>query len=95
MQFVTGEADNPEQRVAEDMPEFIASTLKSRHWRNARRGDLDLVRRNSLGLSGTLTCKSSSRILSDWIVIRLTRSIFRSLSSHLLRRELRFVTSTG
>ena len=27
MQFVAGEADNPDQRVAEDVPQFIASTL--------------------------------------------------------------------
>ena len=27
MQFVAGEADNPDQRVAEDVPQFIARTL--------------------------------------------------------------------
>jgi vitamin B12/bleomycin/antimicrobial peptide transport system ATP-binding/permease protein len=28
MQFAAGEADNPDQRIAEDVPRFIAGTLR-------------------------------------------------------------------
>jgi len=68
MQLAAGEADNPDQRVAEDVPQFIASTL------NLGIGGMSAV--VSLvsfvailwGLSGTLTIPGSSIRLPGYLV---------------------------
>jgi vitamin B12/bleomycin/antimicrobial peptide transport system ATP-binding/permease protein len=68
MQLVAGETDNPDQRVADDVPQFIASTL------NLAIGGMSAV--VSLisfvailwGLSGTLTIPGSSIRLPGYLV---------------------------
>jgi putative ATP-binding cassette transporter len=55
MQFVAGEADNPDQRVADDVPQFIASTLNLGI--GGMRAVVTLISFVAIlwGLSGTLT----------------------------------------
>jgi putative ATP-binding cassette transporter len=58
MQFVAGEADNPDQRVADDVPQFIASTLNLGI--GGMRAVVTLISFVAIlwGLSGTLTISS-------------------------------------
>jgi putative ATP-binding cassette transporter len=58
MQFVAGEADNPDQRVADDVPQFIASTLSLGI--GGMRAVVTLISFVAIlwGLSGTLTVSS-------------------------------------
>jgi putative ATP-binding cassette transporter len=58
MQFVAGEADNPDQRVADDVPQFIASTLSLGI--GGMRAVVTLISFVAIlwGLSGTLTISS-------------------------------------
>jgi len=68
MQLVGGEADNPDQRIAEDVPQFIASTLNL-----AIGGMSAVVTLISFvailwGLSGTLSIPGSSLRLPGYLV---------------------------
>jgi putative ATP-binding cassette transporter len=68
MQFVAGEADNPDQRVAEDVPQFIASTLNLGI--GGMRAVVTLISFVAIlwGLSGTLTLPGSSLRLPGYLV---------------------------
>ncbi len=68
MQFVAGEADNPDQRVAEDVPQFIASTLNLGI--GGMRAVVTLISFVAIlwGLSGTLTIPGSSIRLPGYLV---------------------------
>src|SRR3977135_3532040 len=68
MQFVAGEADNPDQRVAEDVPQFIASTLNLGI--GGMRAVVTLISFVAIlwGLSGTLTIPGSSIRLPVYLV---------------------------
>src|SRR5260370_1625393 len=71
MQLVAGEADNPDQRVAEDVPQFIASTLNLGI--GGMRAVVTLISFVAIlwGLSGTLTIPGSSIRLPGYLVCRL------------------------
>jgi vitamin B12/bleomycin/antimicrobial peptide transport system ATP-binding/permease protein len=68
MQFAAGEADNPDQRVAEDVPQFIASTLNLGI--GGMRAVVTLISFVAIlwGLSGTLTLPGSSLRLPGYLV---------------------------
>ncbi len=68
MQFVAGEADNPDQRVAEDVPQFIASTMNLSI--GGMRAVVTLISFVAIlwGLSGTLTIPGSSIRLPGYLV---------------------------
>jgi len=68
MQFVAGGADNPDQRVAEDVPQFIASTLNLSI--GGMRAVVTLISFVAIlwGLSGTLTIPGSSIRLPGYLV---------------------------
>lgn len=68
MQFVAGEVDNPDQRVAEDVPEFIASTLNLGI--GGMRSVVTLISFVAIlwGLSGTVTIPGSSIRLPGYLV---------------------------
>src|ERR1700758_4057223 len=68
MQFVAGNADNPDQRVAEDVPEFIATTLNLGI--GGMRAVVTLISFVAIlwGLSGTLTIPGSSIRLHGYLV---------------------------
>jgi vitamin B12/bleomycin/antimicrobial peptide transport system ATP-binding/permease protein len=68
MQFAAGEADNPDQRVAEDVPQFIASTLNLGI--GGMRAVVTLISFVAIlwGLSGTLTLPGSSLRLLGYLV---------------------------
>ena len=68
MQFVAGEADNPDQRVAEDVPQFIPSTLNLSI--GGMRAVVTLISFVAIlwGLSGTLTIPGSSIRLPGYLV---------------------------
>jgi putative ATP-binding cassette transporter len=68
MQFVAGKADNPDQRVAEDVPQFIASTLNLGI--GGMRAVVTLISFVAIlwGLSGTLTIPGSSIRLPGYLV---------------------------
>jgi vitamin B12/bleomycin/antimicrobial peptide transport system ATP-binding/permease protein len=68
MQFVAGEADNPDQRVAEDVPQFIASTLSLGI--GGMRAVVTLISFVAIlwGLSGTITIPGSSLRLPGYLV---------------------------
>jgi vitamin B12/bleomycin/antimicrobial peptide transport system ATP-binding/permease protein len=68
MQFVAGDADNPDQRVAEDVPQFIASTLNLGI--GGMRAVVSLISFVAIlwGLSGTLTIPGSSIRLPGYLV---------------------------
>jgi len=68
MQFLAGEADNPDQRVAEDVPQFIASTLNLGI--GGMRAVVTLISFVAIlwGLSGTLTIPGSSIRLPGYLV---------------------------
>jgi vitamin B12/bleomycin/antimicrobial peptide transport system ATP-binding/permease protein len=68
MQLVAGEADNPDQRVAEDVPEFIASTLTLGI--GGMRAVVTLISFVAIlwGLSGTLTIPGSPIRLPGYLV---------------------------
>jgi putative ATP-binding cassette transporter len=68
MQFVAGEADNPDQRVAEDVPQFIASTLNLAI--GGMRAVVTLISFVAIlwGLSGTINIPGSSIRLPGYLV---------------------------
>jgi len=68
MQLVAGAADNPDQRVAEDVPQFIASTLNLGI--GGMRAVVTLISFVAIlwGLSGTLTIPGSSMRLPGYLV---------------------------
>jgi len=68
MQFLAGEADNPDQRVAEDVPQFIASTLNLSI--GGIRAVVTLISFVAIlwGLSGTLTIPGSFIRLPGYLV---------------------------
>jgi putative ATP-binding cassette transporter len=68
MQFVAGGADNPDQRIAEDVPQFIASTLNLGI--GGMRAVVTLISFVAIlwGLSGTLTIPGSSIRLPGYLV---------------------------
>jgi putative ATP-binding cassette transporter len=68
MQLVAGEADNPDQRVAEDVPQFIASTLNLSI--GGMRAVVTLISFVAIlwGLSGTLTIPGTSIRLPGYLV---------------------------
>jgi putative ATP-binding cassette transporter len=68
MQLVAGEADNPDQRVAEDVPQFIASTLNLSI--GGMRAAVTLISFAAIlwGLSGTFTIPGFSIWLSGYLV---------------------------
>jgi putative ATP-binding cassette transporter len=68
MQFVAGEADNPDQRVSEDVPQFIASTLNLGI--GGMQAVVTLISFVAIlwGLSGTLTIPGSSIRLPGYLV---------------------------
>jgi putative ATP-binding cassette transporter len=68
MQFFAGEADNPDQRVAEDVPQFITSTLSLGI--GGMRAVVTLISFIAIlwGLSGTLTIPGSSIRLPGYLV---------------------------
>ncbi|MCU1342181.1 MAG: transporter ATP-binding protein, partial [Candidatus Acidoferrum typicum] len=68
MQLVAGQADNPDQRVAEDVPQFIASTLNLGI--DGMRAVVTLISFIAIlwGLSGTLTIPGSSIRLPGYLV---------------------------
>jgi putative ATP-binding cassette transporter len=68
MQLVAGEADNPDQRVAEDVPEFISSTLNLGI--GGMRAVVTLISFVAIlwGHSGTLTLPGSSLRLPGYLV---------------------------
>jgi putative ATP-binding cassette transporter len=68
MQLVAGETDNPDQRVAEDVPQFIGSTLNLAI--GGMRAVVTLISFVAIlwGLSGTLTIPGSSMRLPGYLV---------------------------
>jgi putative ATP-binding cassette transporter len=68
MQLVAGEADNPDQRVAEDVPRFIASTFNLSI--GGMRAVVTLISFVAIlwGLSGTFTIPGSSIRLPGYLV---------------------------
>ena len=68
MQFAAGEADNPDQRIAEDVPQFIASTLNLGI--GGMRAVVTLISFVAIlwGLSGTFTIPGSSIRLPGYLV---------------------------
>ena len=68
MQLVAGAADNPDQRVAEDVPQFIASTLNLGI--GGMRAVVTLISFVAIlwGLSGALTIPGSSMRLPGYLV---------------------------
>jgi vitamin B12/bleomycin/antimicrobial peptide transport system ATP-binding/permease protein len=68
MQFVAGDADNPDQRVAEDVPQFIATTLNLSI--GGMRAMVTLISFVAIlwGLSGTLTIPGSFIRLPGYLV---------------------------
>jgi putative ATP-binding cassette transporter len=68
MQFVAGNADNPDQRVAEDVPQFIASTLSLGI--GGMQAVVTLISFVAIlwGLSGTVTLPGSSIRLPGYLV---------------------------
>ena len=68
MQFTAGEADNPDQRIADDVPQFIASTLTLGIGGMSAVVTLISFVTILWGLSGTLTIPSSSMKLPGYLV---------------------------
>jgi vitamin B12/bleomycin/antimicrobial peptide transport system ATP-binding/permease protein len=68
MQLVAGDADNPDQRVADDVPQFIASTLNLGI--GGMRAVVTLISFVAIlwGLSGTLTIPGSAIRLPGYLV---------------------------
>ena len=68
MQFAASEADNPDQRIADDVPQFIASTLTLSI--GGMRAVVTLISFVAIlwGLSGTLTIPGSSMKLPGYLV---------------------------
>ena len=68
MQFAASEADNPDQRIADDVPQFIASTLTLGIGGMSAVVTLISFVTILWGLSGTLTIPSSSMKLPGYLV---------------------------
>ena len=68
MQFAPSEADNPDQRIADDVPQFIASTLTLGIGGMSAVVTLISFVTILWGLSGTLTIPSSSMKLPGYLV---------------------------
>jgi vitamin B12/bleomycin/antimicrobial peptide transport system ATP-binding/permease protein len=68
MQFAAGEADNPDQRIADDVPQFIVSTLTLGI--GGMRAVVTLISFVAIlwELSGTLTIPGSSMRLPGYLV---------------------------